>query len=68
MSIPTDPISAAIYGIDLALTLLAVPDGYARLRNGISARAEAEGRDVTEEEENILDALLTASEKARDGK
>lgn len=65
--IPTDPVSAALYGINLALSLLAVEDGYQRLREGIAARAQKEGRDVTVEEEALLDAMLEASEKARDG-
>lgn len=66
-SIPTDPIGAAIWGINLLVELLAVPDAVARLQSGIASRAEAEGRDVTPEEESLLDALLEASKKARDG-
>ena len=67
-NIPTDPVSAAIWGIDLLIGLLALPDAYERLRTGIAAQAEKERRDVTEGEQAILDAMLARSEQARDGK
>ncbi len=68
MPLPTDPIGLAIYLISFAIEASALPAAYERMRTGISAKAQAEGRDVTDEEEAILDALLAASEKARDGK
>jgi hypothetical protein len=65
--IPTDPIGAALWGITLLIDVLAIPEAYERLKTGIAARAEKEGRDVTPDEEALLDALLDASVKDRDG-
>lgn len=67
MQIPTDPISAAIWGINLLVEVLSIPDAYARLQSGIAARAQAAGRDVTPEEEALLDGMLEASKMVRDG-
>lgn len=68
MQIPSDPISAAIWGINLALAALSVNDRYEKLRNDFAAVAESEGRDINETEQTILDAMLEQSKKARDGK
>lgn len=67
MKIPSDPVEAVIFGMNLALELLSLPADYAKLANGLAARAQAEGRDVTPDEEALLDAMLKASDRARDG-
>lgn len=66
-SIPTDPLGAAIWGLNLGIDLLGVNDAYNALKTGIAAKAQAEGRNVTPEEEAALDVILEASKRARDG-
>jgi len=68
MTMPTDPISLIILGIDLALEGQDILAGYARLSNGISAKAHAEGRDVTPDEMAIIKGLEAAAVKRRQGK
>ncbi len=68
MKFPTDPIEAAIFTLNLVIESFTIEDAYTRLANGISAKAQAEGRDVNEDEEQMLDVILEASKRARDGK
>jgi hypothetical protein len=68
MKIPTDPIEASIFMLNLVIESFTIEDAYTRLANGISAKAQAEGRDVNEDEEQMLDVILEASKRARDGK
>lgn len=65
--IPTDPIQAAIWGLNLAIEAFQIPADYAALQNTLAARAQAAGRDMTPDEEAMDDALLAASQQARDG-
>ena len=65
--IPTDALGAAIWTINLIADVLAIDDIYQRLSTDITAQAEAEGRDVTDDEQAIIDAGLAESEKERDG-
>ena len=65
--IPTDPIGAVLWGVNLAIEALGVQDAYNRIKDGIAARAEKEGRDTTPEEDAVIDAMLEQSKKNRDG-
>lgn len=62
-----DPITTAIYIADILLSGISAWERYQQLSAGISARAQAEGRDVTDQELDIIKAALTAAEKARKG-
>lgn len=66
--IPTDPVEAAIFGINAVIELLSIEDAYKRLASGVAAKAQAEGRDVTTDDEAFLDMVLEASKRARDGR
>ncbi len=63
MRIPTDPFEAAIFGINFVVNALSLEDAYKRLASGISAKAQAEDRNVTEEEEAMLDLILEAEKR-----
>lgn len=67
MQIPTDPIGLAIYLLSFAIDAVSVPAALTRMASGISATAEKEGRDTTPEEDALIDQLVAASKKARDG-
>lgn len=66
--IPTDPIQLAIWLATLAIDAITPVEALQRMQTGISAQAEKEGRDVTPEEEQLLDSLREASKQRRDGK
>ncbi len=65
--IPTDPIGLAIYLISFSIDALSIPEVLTRAASGISATAEKENRDTTPEEDALIDQLVAASKKARDG-
>jgi hypothetical protein len=65
--IPTDVLGIAIWTIDLVLSGIDAINAIDRLANGISARAQAENRDVTVEESALVDGLLAESVKRRNG-
>ncbi len=62
-----EEILLVVKGMSLAIDLLGIADGYERLREGLAAKAEKEGREMNADEEAFDDALVAASEKARDG-
>lgn len=61
------PLQIALLAIEVALTAGDVVAAYDRLANGISAKAEAEGRAVTDEEMALIKSLRELSAKRRRG-
>lgn len=67
MTLPTTAVGWIIYLIDLGIIALSIDDATKRLRNGISATAQKEGRDVSDEEENLIKQLEAESDRRRRG-
>lgn len=70
MQIPTDPISAAIFFINIALAGFSAQEKLKRLGDAstsIAAKAEAEGRDVTTDEQAQIDLLVGVAERLAKG-
>ncbi len=70
MQIPTDPISAAIFLINLILAGYSAEEKLKRLGDAttsIAAKAESEGRDVTADEQAQIDLLVGIAAKLAKG-
>lgn len=63
----SDALKIIIFVIDLILEGRDLESAYQRVANGIAANAEAEGRDVTPDESELIDGLLDASAQRRKG-
>lgn len=67
MTMPTDPISAAIFVIDILFQGIAALEAFDRLAKGVTAKAQAEGRDVNDAEQALINGLLAESQRRRKG-
>jgi hypothetical protein len=56
-----------IFAIDLLLTGISMDEAAQRVSNGIAARAQASGRDVTDEEMALVKGLADEAERRRRG-
>lgn len=64
---PTDPVSLAIYLIDLISQGISFDEAVQRLQSGISATAQKEGREVRDDELSLIKGLTDEAEKRRRG-
>jgi hypothetical protein len=60
-------IQAAILAIDILLEGIDALNAFDRLANGIAAKAEAAGRDVTDDEMNLIKGIQAEAERRRRG-
>lgn len=67
MILPTTAVGWVIYLIDLGIIALSIDEATKRLRNGISATAHRENRDVSDEEEALIKSLEEESDRRRRG-
>lgn len=65
--IPTNIVDALIFIANMGLLAVSVDEALERLATGISATAEAAGRDVTDEEMAIIKQARDESAKRRKG-
>lgn len=59
-----DPVTLIVKLIDLGIISLTLAEATDRLRTGISAKAEKEGRDVNEDEKRLIRDMEAASDRA----
>lgn len=65
--LPTDLFGTIIFLIDLGIIAFSIDEATKRLRNGIAATAQREGRDVSDEEDALLKQLEDESDRRRRG-
>lgn len=67
MILPTTSVGWAIFSLSLVLEGKELIDAYGRLANGITARAQSEGRPVTDQEKEVINGALAEAERLRKG-
>jgi hypothetical protein len=65
--LPTDAAGLAVFVIDILIQTMSVDEAVQRLSTGLAAKAQAEGRDLSDDELALDRALADEAERRRRG-
>jgi hypothetical protein len=65
--IPTDSVGLAVWLLDILIQSMSIDEAFTTLSTGLAAKAQAEGRDLTDDELALDKALADEAEKRRRG-